>query len=209
MIENREILLKWKGKLSALLKSCRHVCRMSHVRPGSPGLPLNYRGGNWCCVTCNTAGVSWWAIVYRCLMEQTDRRNPRLLWNLRSSTVKSLKIYDSWIQRQEHKSHYPPYLRTMITNTLPCRQAPKGGGTLSIKNACHCIGGGGEDGKSLKSPHFLQAPRGASHRIMGKTQPQIKWTGLGIQYLPLGIFQHIIHQGMSTSHLEGSYFWVI
>ena len=44
---------------------------------------------------------------------------------------------------------------------------------------------------------------------MGKTQPQIKWTGLEIRYLPLGIFQHFIHQGMSTSHLEDSYFWII
>lgn len=73
----------------------------------------------------------------------------------------------------------------------------------------HLGGGGRKDGKSLKRPHSLQAPRGASHGITGKTLPQIKWTGPGIRYLSLGIFQHIIHQGMSTSHLEGSYFWVI
>lgn len=68
---------------------------------------------------------------------------------------------------------------------------------------------GGKDGKSLKSPHSSPAPSGSSHWIMGKTQPQIKWTGLEIRYLPLGIFQHFIHQGMSTSHLEDSYFWII
>lgn len=30
-----------------------------------------------------------------------------------------------------------------------------------------------------------------------------------MRYLPLGIFQCFIHQGMSTSHLEDSYFWII
>ena len=67
----------------------------------------------------------------------------------------------------------------------------------------------GKNGKSLKSPHSSPAPSGASHGITGKRWPQIKWTGLGIRYVPLGIFHCIIHQGMSPSHLEDSYFWVI
>lgn len=130
--------------LEFMLTSLQHVSHEAGGARRSTGVSPSYCGGNGCRVTCNSPRISWWAIAYRCLIEQRDHGNASLSWNLYTRVFNSLKIYDSWIRSQEHKSYYRCYLRKTTPNTPRCRQAAKAG-LWEFKVLTIAFGGGVEN----------------------------------------------------------------
>jgi hypothetical protein len=112
-----------------------------------------------------------------------------------------LRIYGSWIQRQEYKSSDSSYLcKTPPKNPcLPWMQAPEGSRFGVVKYLALYLGKYGESFSSVHSlPSLRMLPTNA-YQEMGTTNKICK---LRNPISPLGIFQLFIHQEMFTAHVE-------